>query len=305
MVWWLNPVIPSNWEESGEAVENDWQLSPRKGLFLCWWSSHPQILWHSLVSIYSRGFLGQQKQPVEVEGCNVLHVGRNPTMMVYSSLKTMTTAAQSEVKTGSVGLKHKRKLNLILQNVLPPLAKVWASWRPNVPDSPCWPWAAAGLHITAFYRGAGRLVEVAAGRVGYWLQITGCVPRNLRAKQSVPSSSISTLQHEAILLHSCFQCHCTGGVELTSQVLQIHSMCKYILLFWWHTFPFYQQSATRYVFIHGTFTASVKGTNSGSYCGRLNPKNLDTGQNVDVNLHINSQLVTSDEDKFNEFLYCI
>lgn len=54
-------------------------------------------------------------------------------------------------------------------------------------------------------------MEVAAGRVGYWLQITGCVHRNLRAKQSVPRSSISTLQHEAILLHSCFQCHSIEG----------------------------------------------------------------------------------------------
>lgn len=86
-VWWWNPVIPTNWEECGEAVENDWQPSPLKGLLLCWWSSHPQILWHSLVSTYSWGFLGQQKQPGEAEGCNVLHVGKNPTMIVYSSVK--------------------------------------------------------------------------------------------------------------------------------------------------------------------------------------------------------------------------
>lgn len=86
-VWWWNPVIPTNWEECGEAVENDWQPSPLKGLLLCWWSSHPQILWHSLVSTYSWGFLGQQQQPREAEGCNVLHVGKNPTMMVYSSVK--------------------------------------------------------------------------------------------------------------------------------------------------------------------------------------------------------------------------
>lgn len=55
--------------------------------YLCWWSFHPQILWNSLVSIYSWGFLGQKKQPVEVESCNVLHMGRNPTMKVHCFVK--------------------------------------------------------------------------------------------------------------------------------------------------------------------------------------------------------------------------
>lgn len=222
MVWWLNPVIPTNWEESGEAVENDWQLSPLKGLFLCWWSSHPQILWHSLVSIYSRGFLGQQKQPVEVEGCNVLHVGRNPTMMVYSSLKTMTTAAQSEVKTGSVGLKHKGKLNLILQKVRLPLAKVWASWRPNVHDSPCWPWAAAGLHITAFYRGAGRWWRWQLGE-----SVTGFRSQVVFTETSEQNRACQAAQYLPCNMKPYCSIHAFNvsalGVELTSQVIQIYS----------------------------------------------------------------------------------
>lgn len=58
--------------------------------------------------------------------------------------------------------------------------------------------------LLLFLQRSREVAEVAAGRVGYWLQITGCVHRNLRAKQSVLSSSISTLRREATLLHSCF-----------------------------------------------------------------------------------------------------
>lgn len=80
--------------------------------------------------------------------------------------------------------------------------KARASWRTDVHESLSCSWTA---HY-CFLQRSREVVEVAAGRVGYWLQITGCVHTNLSAKQSVPSSSISTLQHEAMLLHSCFQC---------------------------------------------------------------------------------------------------
>lgn len=60
------------------------------------------------------------------------------------------------------------------------------------------------------------MLEVAGGMVGCWLQITGCVHTNLRAKQAVPGSSISALQHEPALLHSCFHQrthHCISQPE--------------------------------------------------------------------------------------------
>lgn len=52
--------------------------------------------------------------------------------------------------------KTQRKTESHSTKVHPPLVKVWASWRPHVHGFLCCPWAAAGLHIIAFYRGAGR-----------------------------------------------------------------------------------------------------------------------------------------------------
>lgn len=48
------------------------------------------------------------------------------------------------------------------------------------------------------------VVEVAGWVVGCWLQITGCVHTNLRAKQAVPGSPRSALQHDRTVNLHCF-----------------------------------------------------------------------------------------------------
>lgn len=56
-----------------------------------------------------------------------------------------------------------------------------------------------------------REVEVAGWIVGFWLQITGCVHTNLRAKQAVPGSPRSALQHGW-----AFNLHCSIHVFTTT-----------------------------------------------------------------------------------------
>lgn len=141
------------------------------------------------------------------------------------------------------------------------------------------------------------MVEVAAGRVSYWLQITGCVHRNLRAAQSVPSSSISTLQHDAVLLHSCFQSHWGYSWRTQRNVHQrFSSKCPTYIYMYIYIYILVQISvlvthvsilipiSSRMLHYH-----ACPGADSGS-C-RLDPKNLDNGQNVEDNLHIDSQLL--------------
>lgn len=72
--------------------------------------------------------------------------GGTPQWWSILLLNNDSPGAQSEVKTGSIGLKHKRKRNPILQKVHLPI---------DYHGGHC-PWAAAGLHIIAIYRGAGR-----------------------------------------------------------------------------------------------------------------------------------------------------
>lgn len=69
----------------------------------------------------------------------------------------MTTAAQSEAKTDLIGLKHKRKLTLILQKVQKslPLAKVWASQRRKVHYSLSCSWTPRYCFFTEEQGGGG------------------------------------------------------------------------------------------------------------------------------------------------------
>lgn len=122
-------------------------------------------------------------------------------MMVYSFVKQWQSWSSEWSKDWLNRLKTQKKTES--HSTKSPSSN-WLSWKPL---SLSCSWTA---HYCYLQR-SREVVEVAVGRVGYWLQITGCIHRNLRAKQSMPSSSISTLQHEAILRHSWFQCHSTEG----------------------------------------------------------------------------------------------
>lgn len=134
--------------------------------------------------------------------------GGTPTMMVYSFVKQWQSWSLEWSKDWLNRLKTKKKTES--HSTKSPSSN-WVSWRP-LSLSCSWT-----THYCYLQR-SREVVEVAAGRVGYWHQITGCIHRNLRAKQSVPSSSIyicpatwsysapfmiSMSQHWGLLAQSC------------------------------------------------------------------------------------------------------
>lgn len=88
-------------------------------------------------------------------------------------------------KTDLMGLEHKRnpKSSPTDKKVHLPPATMAAWCRRAVPE----------LQLDLFFLFSGRWWRWQLGGVGFWLQITGCVHRTLKAKQRLPSSSVSTL----------------------------------------------------------------------------------------------------------------
>lgn len=131
-------------------------------------------------SLCLQGFLGQQKQQIVLECCNVLHVGKNPDvcgMKVCFSIKHWWhRSPQCQRLWHRLGQLLLNECLYVISN------RIYTIWRKRtgrkgcykllatlyvLPSSlgsmaascpwiHCCPWAAAGLQITAVYKGRGR-----------------------------------------------------------------------------------------------------------------------------------------------------
>lgn len=156
----------------------------------------------------------------------------------------MTTAAQSEAKTDLIGLKHKRKLTLILQKlqISLPLVKVWASQRHKVHDSLSCSWTPRYCFFTEEQGGGG------GGSWESWLlasdhRLCSQKPQSNAERAKKLNIYPATWRRTApFMLSVALRLQLTSAEKHLPKILiQMSNMgciywCRF--LFWWHTIPF-------------------------------------------------------------------